>query len=171
MKFIKIISLMKLSSSFVTGQKIGMKKLTISIIINSLILQLLVGCYSSNYITFNQLKDFKDKNDIIITTTDSNEYILKRDSTEQYYSNWKFVDNTIEWTESKVVFQKENPKSGKYTTINTTIAEKEIFKIGVEEFDGLKTTLLSVGILAVIVVIGALTFRLSEGPIFGSSKL
>ena len=115
-----------------------MKKLTISIIINSLILQLLVGCYSANYITVNELKDFKDKNDVIITTTDSQEYILKRDSTYQYYSNWEFVDNSIEWTESKVVFQKENLKLGKYTTINTTIAEKEIFKIGVEEFDGLK---------------------------------
>lgn len=146
------------------------KKIVSAFLINAILIQI-AGCYSSNNITVNELREFKGKNDVIIETIIGESYTLKRDSTDQYYSNWKFVDNSIEWTESKVVFQKENPKSGKYTTINTTIAEKGIFKIGVEEFDGLKTTLLSVGILAVIVVIGALTFRLSEGPILSSSKL
>ncbi len=139
-----------------------MKKLTIAIIINCLILQLLVGCYSTNYVTVNELKGYKDKNDVIITTTDSKEYILKRDSTHQYYSNWEFVDNSIEWTESKVIFQKDNPKLGKYTTINTTIAEKEILKIGIEELEVIETVLLSVGILiGAVLIIGALTW---QGP-------
>ena len=133
-----------------------MKELTIYIIINCLIVQLLVGCYSPNYITVNELKDFKDKNDVIITTTDSKEYILKKDSTHQYYSNWEFVDNSIEWTESKVIFQKENPKLGKYTTINTTIEEKEILKVGVEELNVVETVLYSVGIIVVVLFIVAL---------------
>jgi hypothetical protein len=137
-----------------------MKKLTISIIINCLILQLLVGCYSTNYVTINELKDYKDKNDVIITTTDNKEYILKRDSTPQYYSNWEFVDNSIEWSESKVMFQKENPKLGKYTTINTTIVEKDILKIGIEELNVVETVLLSVGILVgAVLIIAALTWR------------
>ena len=140
-----------------------MKKLIITIIINCLILQLLVGCYSSNYITVNELKDFKDKKNVIITTIDGEEHILKRDSTHQYYSNWEFVDNSIEWTESKVIFQKDNPKLGKYTTINTTIAEKEILKVGVEELNVVETVLLSVGILVgVVVIIGAATFEMGE---------
>ncbi len=138
-----------------------MKKLTISIIIYSLMLQLLIGCYSSNYISYNELKGYNDNNDVIITTTDSREYTLKRDSTFQYYSNWKFVDNRIEWTESKMMPQKDNPTRRALTTTNTTLTENEILKISVEEFDGTKTVLLSVGILAVILAIGALTY---EGP-------
>lgn len=140
-----------------------MKKLTISIIIYSLMLQLLIGCYSSNYISYNELKGYNDNNDVIITTTDSREYTLKRDSTFQYYSNWKFVDNRIEWTESKMMPQKDNPTRRALTTTNTTLTENEILKISVEEFDGTKTVLLSVGILAVILAIGALTY---EGPGF-----
>ena len=142
-----------------------MKKLIISIIINCIILQLLVGCYSTNYVTVNELKGFKDNNDVIIKTIDSKEYILKRDSTHQYYSNWEFVENSIEWTESKVIFQKDNPKLGKYTTINTTIAEKEMLKIGIEELNVLNTVLLSVGILVgAVLIIGALTFELDLKP-------
>ena len=137
-----------------------MKKLIITIIINCLILQLLVGCYSSNYITVNELKDFKDKNNVIITTIDGEEHILKRDSTYQYYSSWAFVDSSIEWSESKVIFQKDNPKLGKYTTINTTIAEKEMLKIGIEELNVVETVLLSLGILVgAVLIIGALTWR------------
>jgi hypothetical protein len=139
-----------------------MKKLTIAIIINCLILQLLVGCYSTNYVTVNELKGYKDKNDVIITTTDSKEYILKRDSTHQYHSNWEFVDNSIEWTESKVIFQKDKPKLGKYTRINTTIVQNEILKIRIEELEVIETVLLSVGILiGAVLIIGALTW---QGP-------
>ena len=136
-----------------------MKKLTISIIIYSLMLQLLIGCYSSNYISYNELKGYNDNNDVIITTTDSREYTLKRDSTFQYYSNWKFVDNRIEWTESKMMPQKDNPTRRALTTTNTTLTENEILKISVEEFDGTKTVLLSIGILAVILAIVALTYE------------
>ena len=128
-------------------------------------MQLLVGCYSSNYITVNELKDFKDKNNVIITTIDGEEYILKRDSTYQYYSSWAFVDSSIEWTESKVIFQKDNPTLGKYTTINTTIAEKEILKIGIEELEVIETVLLSVGILVgVVLIISAFTFEMDLKP-------
>jgi len=141
-----------------------MKKLTISIIIYSLMLQLLIGCYSSNYINYNELKGYNDNNDVIITTTDSREYTLKRDSTFQYYSNWKFVDNRIEWTESKMMPQKDNPTRRALTTTNTTLTENEILKIGIEEFDVVKTVLLSVGILAVIIVIGGLTTDFGPKP-------
>jgi len=144
-----------------------MKKLTISIIMYSLMLQLLIGCYSSNYISYNELKGYNDNNDVIITTTDSREYTLKRDSTFQYYSNWKFVDNRIEWTESKMMPQKDNPTRRALTTTNTTLTENEILKISVEEFDGTKTVLLSVGILAVILAIGAATYDpLPKGLLF-----
>ena len=121
----------------------------------------LIGCYSNNYITYNELRGYKGDNDVIITTTDSTEYILKRDSTIQYYSNWWYVDNNIEWTESKVIFLKDDPSFGKYTTINTTISENEILKIGIEELDVLNTVLLSIGIIVgAVLVIGALTFDL-----------
>ena len=142
-----------------------MKKLIISIMVFCLTLQLLVGCYSPNYITLKELKSFNDNNDVIITTRDSTEYILRRDSTNQYYSNWEFVNDNIKWNESKVIFQKDNPKLGKYTTINTTIEGKEILKIGVEELNILNTVLLSVGILiGVVLIIGALTFELDIKP-------
>lgn len=148
-----------------------MKTLTIAIIINCLILQLLVGCYSTNYVTVNELKGYKDKNDVIITTTDSKEYILKRDSTHQYYSNWEFVDNSIEWTESKVIFQKDNPKLGKYTTINTTIEEKEILMVGVGELNVVETVILSLGILVgVVLIIGAFTFEMDLDGMFDNSN-
>ncbi len=141
-------------------------KLISSILVFALLTQI-VGCYSTNSITLNELKDLKNKNDVIITTTDSKEYLLKRDSTHQYYSNWAFVDSSIEWTESKVIFQKDNPKLGKYTTINTTIAEKEILKVGVEELNVLETVLLSAGILVgVISIIWAFTFDLDLNGIY-----
>lgn len=69
-----------------------------------------------------------------------------------------------------MIFQKYNPRLGKYTTLNTTIAEKEILKIGVEEFDVLKTVLLSVGILAVVVVIFGLTWG-GPGISFGNGSI
>ena len=144
-----------------------MKKLTISVIIYSLMLQLLIGCYSSNYLSYNELKEYKDNNDVVITTTDTTEYTLKRDSSYHYYSNWKFVDNRIEWTESKMMPQKDNPTRRALTTTNTTLTENEILKISVEEFDGTKTVLLSVGILAVILAIGAATYDpLPKGLLF-----
>ena len=135
------------------------KKIFISFLLVA-IFNLLVGCYSTNYVTYDELKVYKDNNNVIITTTDSREHILKRENTSQYYSDWEIVDNSIEWTESKAIFQKDNPKLGKYTTINTTIAEKEISKIEIQELNVLSTALLSVGIVAVaIIIIGALTWK------------
>ena len=137
------------------------KKIFISFLLVA-VFNLLVGCYSTNYITYDELKGYKDNNNVIITTTDSREHILKRENTSQYYSDWEIVDDSIKWTESKAIFQKDNPKLGKYTTINTTIAEREISKIELQELNVLSTALLSVGILVgAIIIIGALTW---EGP-------
>jgi len=60
---------------------------------------------------------------------------------------------------------------GKYTTINTTIAEKEILKVGVEELNVVETVLLSVGILAgAALIIGALTFEMNLEGMFEDSN-
>ena len=60
-----------------------------------------------------------------------------------------------------MIFLKDDPSFGKYTTINTTISENEILKIGIEELDVLNTVLLSIGIIVgAVLVIGALTFDL-----------
>jgi len=143
-----------------------MKKLIPYLIIYSLVLQLLNGCYSERYITKDELRDFNKDNDIIITTQDNKEYTLRRDSSDQNFSDWIFVDDKIELTEAKLIQQKDkNVKN--LTRIKTEIDENDLANIGVVEFDGLKTTLLVVGILAISYVIFLLTY---EGPAFESIK-
>jgi len=139
-----------------------MKKLLSYLIIYGILLQLLNGCQSARYITKDELRNYDKYNNVIITTKDSKEYTLKRDSSYQNFSDWVYVDDTIEWTETKLVQQK-NTRSRQLVTTKNEINENDIANIGIEKFDGLKTLLLSVGILAVIVVIGALTY---EGPDF-----
>jgi len=134
-----------------------------TLIIYSILLQLFSGCYSVREITINELKNFDGNNEVKLTTLDNINYTLKRDSSYQNFSDWVYVDDTIEWTETKLVQQK-NTRSIQLVTTKTEINnENDIANIGIEKFDGLKTLLLSVGILAVIVVIGALTY---EGPDF-----
>jgi len=144
-----------------------MKKLLSYLIIYGILLQLLNGCQSARYITKDELRNYDKDNNVIITTKDSKEYTLKRDSSYQNFSDWVYVDDTIEWTETKLVQQK-NTRSRQLVTTKNEINENDIANIGIEEFDGLKTLLLSVGILALIVVIGTLTFELPEGSLSGS---
>lgn len=143
-----------------------MKKLMAYLIIYSLVLQLLNGCHSARYITKDELRNYNKDDDIIITTIDNKEYTLKRDSSYQNFSDWTFVDDKIELTETKLIQQKDkNVKN--LTKIKTEIDENDLANIGVVEFDGLKTTLLVVGILAISYVIFLLTY---EGPEFESIK-
>lgn len=143
-----------------------MKKLIAYLIIYGLVLQLFNGCQSTRNITKDELKNYTKDNDVIITTNDNKEYTLKRDSAYQYYSNWVYVDDKIELTESKLIQQKDK-NSKQLVTTKTEINENDIANIGLEEFDGLKTTLLVVGILAISYVIFLLTY---EGPEFESIK-
>jgi hypothetical protein len=143
-----------------------MKKLMAYLIINGLVLQLFNGCQSARYITKDELRNFNEDNDVIITTTDNKEYTLRRDSSYQNFSDWVFVDDKVELTEIKLVQQKDR-NSKKLTTIKTEINENDLTNIEVMEFDGLKTTLLVVGILAISYVIFLLTY---EGPEFESIK-
>jgi len=138
-----------------------------TLIIYSILLQLFSGCYSVREITINELKNFDGNNEVKLTTLDNINYTLKRDSSYQNFSDWVYVDDTIEWTETKLVQQK-NTRSRQLVTTKNEINENDIANIGIEEFDGLKTLLLSVGILALIVVIGTLTFELPEGSLSGS---
>lgn len=143
-----------------------MKKLIAYLIIYGLVLQLFNGCQSTRNITKDELKNYTKDNDVIITTNDNKEYTLKRDSAYQYYSNWVYVDDKIELTESKLIQQKDK-NSKQLVTTKTEINENDIANIELEEFDGLKTTLLVVGILAISYVIFLLTY---EGPEFESIK-
>ena len=143
-------------------------KITSSLLITAILTQI-VGCYSLKDITFNELKEFKGKNDVIIETINCENYTLKRDTTSQYYSNWEFVGDSIEWIESRLIFLKDNPNLGKFKRTKTTITENEILNIGIEEMDVLNTILLSAGIIVgTILVIGALTFKLDFN--LGSQK-
>ena len=144
-----------------------MEKYISYLLIYGILLQLITGCQSARYITKDELRNYNKNNDVIITTIDNKEYNLRRDSSYRYFSDWVFVDDKIELTETKIVQQKDR-NSKKLTTIKTEINENDLANIGVMEFDGLKTLLLSVGILAVILVIGALTFK---GPEFSLSGL
>jgi hypothetical protein len=127
------------------------KKLISSILVIALLN--ILGCYSSNDITVNELREFKGNNNVIIETNNGGEFTLKRDTTSHYYSNWEFVGDSIEWTESRVIYLKDNTNLGKFKTTKTTIAENEILKIGIEELNVLNTALLTVGILVVAVLI------------------
>jgi len=139
-----------------------MKKLIAYLIIYSLALQLLNGCHSARYITKDELRNYTKDNDVIITTNDNKEYTLRRDSSYQNFSDLTFVDDIIELTETKLIQQKDkNVKN--LTKIKAEIDENDLANIGVMEFDGLETTLLVVGILAVVIGIGLLTY---EGPDF-----
>ena len=143
-----------------------MKKLIAYLIINGLVLQLFNGCQSARYITKDELRNFNEDNDVIITTTDNKEYTLRRDSSYQNFSDWVFIDDKIELTEKKFIYQKEM-SSNQLVTTKVEINENDLTNIEVMEFDGLKTTLLVVGILAISYVIFLLTY---EGPDFESIK-
>lgn len=139
-----------------------MKKLIAYLTIYGLVLHLFNGCQSARYITNDELRNFNEDNDIIITTTDNKEYTLRRDSSYQNFSDWTFIDDKIEVTETKLI-QQNDRNSRKLTAIKTEINANDLANIGVMEFDGLKTTLFVVGILTVVIGIGLLTY---EGPDF-----
>jgi len=139
-----------------------MKKLMIYLIIYGLVLQLFNGCHSARNITKDELRNYTKDNDVIITTINNKEYTLRRDSSYQNFSDWIYVEDKIELTEKKLIYQKEMNYKQLVTT-KTEINENDLTNIGVVEFDGLKTTLFIVGILAVVIGIGLLTY---EGPDF-----
>ena len=137
-----------------------MNKKIISGLLITAILTHIVGCHSSIDITVNELREFKCKSNVIIETKNGGAFTLKRDSTFHYNSNWEFVGDSIEWTETRVIYLKDNPNLGKIETTKTTIAENEILKIGIKELNVLNTALLSVGIiLGAALIIFALSFE------------
>jgi len=143
-----------------------MKKLISYLIIYGILLQLFNGCQSTRNITKDELRNYTQNNDVIIKTIDNKEYTLRRDSSYQNFSDWVFIDDKIELTEKKFIYQKEM-SSKQLVTTKVEINENDLTNIEVMEFDGLKTTLLVVGILAISYVIFLLTY---EGPEFESIK-
>ena len=125
----------------------------ISIILIQFILLLLCGCYSMNEISYEELKDFDGSNEIIIRTNED-EYLVYRNSDQDYALNW-IADDSLITIISNEHITRDNMMQYNYTLVPQyiTINKMDIKSIEVDEFNLLKTTLSLVGISFLISLI------------------
>ena len=127
-----------------------MKKYISSILIPCLLLQF-VGCYSFKAITIDELKNYKGTNEIMIKTN-QNEVLIERKTGEISPMDWEASDSLI------TIKTKEMIKWENYNKLIDKVAEiryNEIESVEIEELNILTTTLLTVGIVAIVALVVA----------------
>ena len=137
------------------------KKIIAAILIPAFLVQV-VGCYSQNEITFNELKSH-EKDEMKIITKDANEYSLNYDS-KSGESNWAINDNNINITSKKLVKYSSNSLLVEVDTLKVPLSSVE--NIYYKYFNGLNTTYLILGIVGAYISIIALVLLLDEDAIF-----
>ncbi len=127
-----------------------MKKYISSILIPCLLLQFF-GCYSFKVITIDELKNYKGTNEIMIKTN-QNEVLIERKTGEISPMDWEASDSLI------TIKTKEMIKWENYNKLIDKVAEiryNEIESVEIEELNILTTTLLTVGIVAIVALVVA----------------
>ena len=127
-----------------------MKKYISAILIPFLLLQFF-GCYSFKVITIDELKNYKGTNEIMIKTN-QNEVLIERKTGEISPMDWEASDSLI------TIKTKEMIKWENYNKLIDKVAEiryNEIESVEIEELNILTTTLLTVGIVAIVALVVA----------------
>ena len=133
-------------------RKFMKKHLTILLIITLLIQ--LEGCYSMSEMSLEELKNYYGPDEIKIRTNQM-EVIIYRKSSGSRYMNWEPTDSSI------IIETKELIKLDNTNAVNTQtnqIKYSDINSAEIGEIDGLKTALLTVGVIVVVgLIIGLST--------------
>ena len=116
-----------------------MKKLIASILVPALLLYL-SGCYSTNEITKEEFKE-GSRGNATLFTNDMKAYQFDE-------GRYSVKDDTLQGSGSTLIGEMKAPFTGK-------IALENISTINVEETDGAKTFLLTIGIIAGVVLVAA----------------
>ncbi|MCH7774712.1 MAG: hypothetical protein IH784_09955 [Bacteroidetes bacterium] len=127
------------------------RKIFIGFLLLALI-NFLLGCYSSAWITvpeYNQIEE-EDKPDYI--------YVKTKDNQEYHFSESNFyIENDTLYAKGKeILYNKEKPFDGK-------IALSDIESIQFEYLNGVTTTLLVLGIVAVPFIVAGIIFIIVGG--------
>jgi hypothetical protein len=122
-----------------------MKKYITAILVPCLLIQF-TGCFSYQYITFDELKNYNGSNEVRIRTNNQ-EILIERRGEMLDPMNWELNDSLLVIKTKKQVYQQENYYKlvDKYTEIKLS----EIETAELEELDLLKTS-------AVLLLIGAI---------------
>jgi len=131
-----------------------MKRYISAILIPGLLLQLL-GCYSMREMTLEELKNYKGPDDIIVKTNHE-EVLINRKPSGITSINWKASDSSITIKIEKLItIEKYNKLSNqdlrKFTKQENEIKYYDIESVEIEEINYFKTSLLTVGILILVV--------------------
>jgi hypothetical protein len=121
----------------------------------------LTGCYASQQLTFEELKDCKDSNEIYILSKEKQEYMLVNSNKPAdrsgylYCPEWIILEDSIKMTCSNHGTIKAAAKSPGKETIpewqNYTLSKSDIDKISRKELN-LVTTIIAVLIPTILVV-------------------
>lgn len=125
-----------------------MRKYISTILILCILIQL-YGCHSFRDITLDELKRYDGSTDVRIKTN-RDEVVINRKSTGENSMKWKTGDSSI------VIKSIELIRDGGNTipiAKSSEIEYNQIKSIEIEEYDNLKTTGLTVGIIAVVAFI------------------
>lgn len=123
------------------------------------------GCYSYRDITLEELKRYDGSNDIRINTNQE-ESILNRKFSGIGSMSWETGDSSI------IIKTEEINRENNYIPVNknSEIKYQQIESIEIEQFDIIKTGLLTVGIISVIalfIAASTLDFDMSGGTLSG----
>ena len=132
-----------------------MKRYISAVLVPFLLLQLF-GCYSHRIMATEELKHYKDKNDIKIWT-DESEVLINRKANSDSLMNWEATDSSIIVKTQKSISLDEYNKVNRqdFEKLNTQSFEikfNEIDSVEIDELNGVATGLLIVSGIAIIAI-------------------
>ena len=137
-----------------------MKRYISAVLIPCFLLQLF-GCYSYRDITLNELQKYNGPNNVRIKTN-QDEIVINRKLTDENFMIWATGDSSI-IINTIPLLRKNNDVTP--TNRNYEIKYKQIKSIEIDEYNGLATVGLTVGIIVVgIFAIAAATFKIDIFP-------
>ena len=130
-----------------------MKKIISKILITCLLLQL-YGCYSTDYVTLNDLQNADENDKIILVTKDKKEYTLNNNDPRINSSEWKIEKDGVLLV-TKELARRKDKLGQEVVKKNSEVKYENIASISIEKFSLIKTALLIVGIAGLVFVIFA----------------
>ena len=155
-----------------------MKRYISAILISCLLLQL-SGCYSTKYLSSEELRHNYTYDSITIATNEGKQFIIKRnvaideiekDSTTIYCSDFYWIDDSLVLYKNSIGLSNEKDENGnriKVIEIEKVVISKDLIsRISANEYNGLDNTTIMIAVSGIVVIaIIALIIYVSESSI------
>ena len=155
-----------------------MKRYISAILISCLLLQL-SGCYSTKYLSSEELRHNYTYDSITIATNEGKQFIIKRnvaideiekDSTTIYCSDFYWIDDSLVLYKNSIGLSNEKDENGnriKVIEIEKVVISKDLIsRISANGYNGLDNTTIMIAVSGIVVIaIIALIIYVSESSI------